>query len=175
VRHQRGFIEKQVMLRFEPITKYKQGLIFSLLSQSFAQLWNEKLEIKIRNADKEIFENPDTVGACTFITTLNGKVVGMASYDPRQGPEVGIIGYNCIVPESHGKGFGTQQIKEILRRFREMKFHKAIVTTGDHSFYEPAQKMYLACGFKETKRYNDGREPRYGSIDYQIELDNYAK
>jgi RimJ/RimL family protein N-acetyltransferase len=158
------------MLKFESITKYEKGLIFSLLSQTFAELWNEKLDFKIRNFDNEAFENPDTVGACTFITTLNGQVVGMASYDPRQGPEIGIIGYNCVVTEFQGKGFGTQQIKEVLRRFGQMKFKKAAVTTGDHPFFIPAQKMYLSCGFKETKKYNDGRDPRYGSVDYEIDL-----
>jgi GNAT superfamily N-acetyltransferase len=158
------------MLKFEPITKYKKGLIFSLLSQSFEELWNEKLDCKIRNFDKEVFENSDTVGACTFLTTLDGKVAGMASYDPRQWPEVGVIGYNCILPEFQGKGFGTRQIKEILRRLRQMKFKKAVVTTGDHLFFVPAQKMYLACGFKEMRKYNDGRDLRYGSVDYEIDL-----
>ncbi|MHC4124608.1 MAG: GNAT family N-acetyltransferase, partial [Planctomycetota bacterium] len=94
------------MLKFEPITKYDKGFVFSLLSQSFAELWNDELEEKIKQFDREVFENPDTVGACTFISTLNGEAMGMASWDPRQGPEVGIIGYNCILPEYQSRGFG---------------------------------------------------------------------
>jgi hypothetical protein len=110
------------MLKFEPITKYEKGVVFSLLSQSWAELWNDELEKKIKQYDKEIFENPDTVGACVFISTLNGKAIGMTSWDPRQGPEVGIIGYNCILHEYQGQGIGKAQIKEILRRFKLNQF-----------------------------------------------------
>lgn len=159
------------MLNFERITKYEPGIIFALLAQSFAGLLNSELENKLRKSDKEVFENPDTVGACVFISMLNGKPVGMASWDPRQGPKLGIIGYNCILPEYQGKGFGKAQVKEILKRLKEQGFKKVIVTTGEHPFFEPADKMYLSCGFTETKRYNDGRDSRYNSIDYKVELD----
>lgn len=158
------------MLKFKQITEYEPGVVFSLLSQSFAELLNDEFERKLRRDDKEVFENPDTIGACAFISVLNSKTVGMASWDPRQGPEVGIIGYNCILPEYQGRGFGKAQIEEVLKRFNGQGFKKVIVTTGEHPFFEPAEKMYLACGFKEIRRYNEGRDPRYGSIDYEIEL-----
>ncbi len=158
------------MLKFSGIAEYKPGVIFSLLSQSFAELWNDELEEKIRQCDKEIFENPDTIGACTFISVLNGKPIGMASWNSRQGPELGIIGYNCILPEYQGKGFGKAQIKEVFKRLKEQRFKKIIVTTGEHPFFESADKMYLACGFKEIRRYNQGRDPRYGTIDYELKL-----
>jgi GNAT superfamily N-acetyltransferase len=158
------------MLKFEPIRKFKHGLIFRLLSQSFAELINDELEEKIKQFDKEIFENPDTVGACVFVSTLNGQAIGMASWDPRQGPEIGIIGYNCILPEFGGRGFGKAQINEVLRRFKAMRFKKAIVTTGDHPFFLKATKIYLACGFKETRRHSKSSDQRYGSIDYEIEM-----
>ena len=79
------------MLKFTKTTEYETGIVFSLLSQSWAELWNEELEEKIKQYDREIFENPDTVGACAFISNLNDEPIGMASRDPRQGPEVGII------------------------------------------------------------------------------------
>ncbi|MHC5061465.1 MAG: GNAT family N-acetyltransferase [Planctomycetota bacterium] len=141
-----------------------------MLYQSFEELWNDELAEKIKQFDREVFENPDTVGACVIISTLNGKPVGMASWDPRQGPKLGIIGYNCILPEYRGRGFGKTQFEEILKRLKEQGFKKVIVTTGEHPFFEAADKMYLACGFKETGRYNEGRDPRYGSIDYEIAL-----
>jgi len=158
------------MIEFSRITEYEPGIIFSLLSQSFAELWNDELEEKIRQFDKEVFENPDTVGACTFISTLNGKPVGMASWDPRQGPELGIIGWICVLPEFQGKGFGKIQIKEILRRLKRDGFKKAFVRTGEHPFFSNAQKMYAACGFKESKRYPTGNQQGYGTIDYEIKL-----
>ena len=44
------------------------------------------------------------------------------------------------------------QIEEVLRRFRVWGFRKAIVTTGDDPFFQPAQRMYEACGFVEVAR-----------------------
>ncbi|MBC8481766.1 MAG: GNAT family N-acetyltransferase [Planctomycetes bacterium] len=158
------------MLKFKQIAEYEPGIIFSLLKKSYEKVWNDKLEQSLRDSDKEVFENPDTVGACIFISTLNGKAVGMASWDPRQGPEVGIIGHSCVLPEFQGRGFGKEQINEILRRFKLNGFAKVLVTTGEEPFFKPARKMYLSCGFKETKRYDSCYNPPYKSIDYEIEL-----
>ena len=63
-----------------------------------------------------------------------------------------------------------QSLKVQKQRLKNQGFKNAFVTTGEHPFFEPADKMYLACGFKETKRYSEGRDPRYGSIDYKLEL-----
>lgn len=73
---------------------------------------------------------------CVFISILNDEPIGMASWDPRQVPEVGIIGYNCILPEYQGKGFGKTQIQEILKRLKNQGFEKALVTTGEHPFFK---------------------------------------
>ena len=162
--------ETLIMLKFSKITEYKPGIIFSLLKESYEEVWNDKLERSLREFDKEAFESPDTVGACTFISTLNDKPKGMASWDPRQGPELGIIGHSCILPEFQGNGYGKEQIKEILRRFKLNKFAKVRVTTGEEPFFKPAQTMYLFCGFKETKRYDSCYNPPYKSIDYEIKL-----
>ena len=67
------------MLKFSKITEYEPGIIFSLLSRSFAGVWDEMLEEKIKQYERDVFENPETVGACVFISTLNGKPIGMAS------------------------------------------------------------------------------------------------
>ena len=158
------------MVEFTGIAGYEAGIVHSLLCRSFAELLNDALEEKIKSFDKDIFENPDTIGACTFISTLGGEAVGMASWDPRQGPAVGVIGYNCILPEYQGKGFGTAQIKEILRRLKKDGFKKVMVRTGEHPFFVSAQKMYAACGFSEKKRYETGDQPGYGTIDYEIEV-----
>lgn len=158
------------MLTFEPIIKYKKGLIFTLLSQSFSEVSDEKLEEIMRQYDNEAFENTDTVGACAFITTINSSVIGMASWDPRQGPEHGIIGWDCILPEFQGKGYGKTQMFEVLKRLKQGNFKKAFVRTGEHPFFIRAQKMYLACGFQEINRYPGGDQPGYGTIEYAIEL-----
>ena len=158
------------MLKFKQITEYEPGIIFSLLSQSFGEVLDGMLEEKIKQYDKEAFESPDTVGACVFISTLNGKPVGIASWDPRQGPELGIIGWVCILPKFQCKGFGEAQIKEVLKRLKRDGFKKAFVRTGEHPFFTSAQKMYAACGFKEIKRHPTGDQPGYGTIDYELKL-----
>jgi GNAT superfamily N-acetyltransferase len=158
------------MLKFESITKHQRGLIAELLLHGFAGVMDNALHDKIKEFDKEVFEKPDTVGACVFISTLNGNSVGMASWDPRQWPELGIIGYNCILPEFQNRSFGKAQIKEILDRLKQKGFKKACVRTGEHPFFTSAQKMYAACGFNEIKRHPTGDQPGYGTIDYDIEL-----
>lgn len=158
------------MLKFEKITKYEKGIVFSLLSQSFAEVLDDSLGEKMKQYDRDVFENTDTVGACAFISTLNGKPVGMASWDPRRAPETGEIGWNCISPEFQNRGFGKAQIKEILKRLKQSGFKNAFVRTGEHPFFVNAQKLYLACGFKEVKRHPTGDQPGYGTIDYHIRL-----
>ena len=154
-------------LVFTSIAKHKPGAIFSLLRESYALIWNDKLEETMRKFDCEVFENPRTVGACTFITCLDGQPIGLASYDPRLGPESAIIGHNCILPDYQGRGFGRQQIAEILLRLRAQGFAKVTVTTSDHPFFIPAQKMYQACGFREVRRL--GQHPDQ-TIEYEIDL-----
>jgi GNAT superfamily N-acetyltransferase len=74
------------------------------------------------------------------------------------------------LPEYQGKGFGKAQIKEILRRLKKQGFKKAFVRTGEHPFFNKAQKMYIACGFGESERYPMGDRPKCATIDYEIEL-----
>ncbi len=157
-------------LEFTSAIKFKPGIIFSLLSRSFADIWNDELEKKLGKFDREVFENPDTVGVCTFVAVLNDEPIGAASYDPRQWPELCIIGYNCIVPKLQGKGYGKKQVNEMLRRLKEKKFRKAVVITSEHPFFASARNMYEACGFKQIKRYDDINHPGYWSVDYEIEL-----
>ncbi len=157
-------------LTFTLVTNHHPGTIFSLLSQSYAPIRNDELEEKMRRADRETFDNPDTVGACTFITCLDGQPIGMASYDPRPGPELAIIGHNCILPNHQGRGFGRRQIAEILRRLKARHFAKVTVTTSDHPFFISAQKMYQACGFRQLRHFHQSPDSECQTIEYEIEL-----
>jgi hypothetical protein len=49
---------------------------------------------------------------------------------------------------------------------------KASVSTGDHRFYIPAQRMYLACGFREIRRNVEWirPNPHFKMIEYEKEL-----
>ncbi len=111
-----------------------------------------------------------TFGACTFLSWADSELVGLGSYNPRQVPEYGIIGHNCILPQFQKKGYGKQQIFEILRCFSAEGIIKAVVSTFEHTFFLPAQKMYISCGFKEKKRYSAEPDPRYAMIEYEKSL-----
>ena len=158
-------------LTFEPITNHCPGIIERLLAESCADLPPTDIEwARWREADRETFENPETVGKSTFITCLDGEPVGMGSYDPRARPETGVIGHNGILPGYRGRGFGKRQIEEILRRMRELGIRTVVVSTGDHPFFAAAQRMYPACGFNEIRRgWKDG-ESRFRVIEYEKEL-----
>lgn len=151
------------------IESYNRGLVFDLLYRAFKPLMNQELEGKLKQYDTEIFDNPGTVSASLFLTQLDAELIGMASWDPRQFPKA-IVGYNCIVPKFQGKGFGKQQLSELLKRLKEMGFTEVLATTGDQQFYVPSQKMYESCGFTEVQRNEKSSDPRYRSIDYQLFL-----
>lgn len=161
------------MITFNAPSKYKQGIIFDLLSESYKDFLSQvskgksdEMILNWKNTDKQTFENLETIGKCTFITCDDEKVVGFASYDPRQKP-IGIIGHNVILPEFRGKGLGKLQIQEILRIFREKGFKVVRVSTGSHLFFEPAQKQYKSCGFIETRIF---LENGFEQIEYELNL-----
>lgn len=165
------------LLTFRPVTQYKAGIIASLLHQCYAKiLLAEPLYWQTEEAnwllfDQEVFENPETVGQCVFINCLGEEEIGFGSFDPRQRPNLGIIGHNCVLPHFQGKGYGKRQILEILERFKQMGIKRAKATTSEHPFFLPAQKMYLMCGFQEKRRLIGGPDPRYKVIEYVMGLE----
>ncbi len=162
------------MLIFTSLYQYKPGILFEMLTASYKELI-EKYNLSHKNNlvenwrkfDEEAFANPK-IAHCIIVSCVDNKPVGFTSHDPRQKP-TGIIGHNCILPEHQGKGYGQKQVFELLKRLKGMDFHKVKVTTGDHQFFLPAQKMYLNCGFKEIKRYQDEKLD-YPVIEYEIGL-----
>jgi len=164
------------MVAFTPINQHKPGLIASLLLHSYADILSaderywRKEKAKWIEFDREVFESPDTIGRCVFITSWEDRPIGLGSFDPRPKPEFGIIGHNCIVPLFRGRGFGNQQVFEMLSRLRALQIKRVIATTSEHPFFRPAQKMYLSCHFEESKRYIGGPDPRFRLIEYSRNL-----
>ncbi|MCP4707957.1 MAG: GNAT family N-acetyltransferase, partial [Planctomycetes bacterium] len=163
-------------LRFTSPFERKPGVVASLLNQSYAELveaepenWRPEIENWVQS-DRSVFENPKTVGACTFLSWVETNLVGFFCFDPRPRPAYGVIGHNCILPEFRSRGFGKQQINEILRRFRDIGIKSAKVSTNDHPFFIPAQQMYTACGFREVKRVPWDRDPKQCMIHYEMEI-----
>jgi GNAT superfamily N-acetyltransferase len=165
------------LLTFRPVTQYKAGIIASLLHQCYARilfaepLYWQKEVANWQLFDREVFANPETVGQCVFITCLGEEEIGFGSFDPRERPELGIIGHNCVLPPFQGKGYGKRQILEIFKRFKKMGIKRAKATTSEHPFFLPAREMYLECGFQEKRRLIGGPDPRYKLIEYEMGLE----
>ena len=157
---------------FATLSDQRPGSIVKLLRACYAQLltldprW-ESEEEKWEEYDRQVFRHPKTIGACIFLTRIERHIVGFGSWDPRQRPECGIVGHNCILPEFRGNGLGTQQIQEILRRFQRLGIKTAKASTNDHSFFIPAQRMYVARGFREVRRIPWIRDPDQTLIEYE--------
>jgi hypothetical protein len=145
-------------LNFKPLYSQERGSILRMLKlayHSLPQLDANTLALWERDwaeYDANIFDNPNTVGACGFVSYLNNEVIGFASWDPRQRP-IAIVGHNCILPDFRGHMHGVTQMKKVVRRLKEDDFALIRVSTGDNSAFIPAQKMYLSCGFVETRRF----------------------
>jgi GNAT superfamily N-acetyltransferase len=163
-------------LLFKPLIQHQPGTIFNLLKECYWDFINVRPDFskgwmrEWRDYDWTIFNYPDSVGICGFVSYLSHELVGFASWDPRKYPK-GIIGHNCVLPQYRGHGYGLQQINEILNRFRTMEFQMVIVTTMDHEFFLPAQEMYLACGFKKTRRFIEENRSYY-MLEYEKLLEN---
>jgi GNAT superfamily N-acetyltransferase len=163
-------------LRFTSPYDQKPGILASMLKRCYAKLVTSDPGLWLPEQrgwdefDSDVFENPRTIGACVFLSWFGNQVVGIGSYDPRQKPESGIIGHNCILPEFQGKGFGKQQIQEILRIFEDMGIRRAKASTNDEPFFIPAQRMYEACGFREVRRVPWDRKPSIELIEYEKEV-----
>jgi len=155
------------MPTWKPITDFQRGDIVKLLQACYANIWNPQLCQTMKQFDAESFDHINTIGACVFFSCLNDVTIGLASYDPRQGPDLGIVGHNCVLPEYQGRGYGREQIFEILRRLRSKNFQKVQVSTGQDPFFLPAQKMYLSCGFREIKRTSEINDHTHGKIYYE--------
>jgi GNAT superfamily N-acetyltransferase len=154
----------------------RPGVIAWLLGRSYAELvaaepglW-EAEKANWEETDRNVSENPDTIGACTFLSWWGAEIVGFFSFDPRPRPAYGVIGHNCILPEFRNQGFGKQQVGEVLQRFGQIGIERARVSTNSHPFFVPAQRMYAACGFVEVERAPWDRDPGLSIIHYERKL-----
>ena len=122
-------------LTFRSAAEYQPGSVYAILAECYTEILDGTLQDNLRQFDREVFTAPDTVGACALISSANDVTVGFLSYDPRQGPEMGIVGHNGVLPAFQRKGYGTQQILEIIHRFTSRRFACARVSTSEHPFF----------------------------------------
>ena len=157
-------------LLFNSTVRYEPGIVYSILASCYAGILDSTFENRFREFDRDVFENPDTIGACTLISSVEGDIVGLVSYDPRQGPRFGIIGHNGILPPYQQRGYGRRQIAEVLRIFRARGFERARVSTSEHPFFRPARRRYEACGFRECRSTAPSDQGPYRIIHYEMSL-----
>ncbi|MDX9971402.1 MAG: GNAT family N-acetyltransferase [FCB group bacterium] len=163
------------MVEHTSISGERRGLVARLLRESYAELlasnslWKSEID-NWETYDRDVFNCPETVGFSLFLTRLDGCIAGFASWDLRQRPEYGVIGHNCILPEFRGQGLGKLQIVEVLRRLQTLGIRTAKVSTNDHPFFVPAQRMYTACGFREMRRIPWAGNPSAMIIEYEMAL-----
>jgi len=151
----------------------KPGVLATILKKSYAELlesdpthWSPEIP-KWDQFDREVFEYPDSAGACVFLSWSDDQLIGFGSYDPRRKPEFGIVSHNCILPDFRRRGFGQQQVEEILRRLQGEGVITAKTSTLDGS---PAQHMHLACGFHEKGRTPWDGDPSKTVVEYEREI-----
>ena len=102
--------------------------------------WQRKIVKDVKSFSKG-FKN-------IFVTELNGKVVGFASYSFMKKTKIGVVGYNAVYPDACGNGIGTMQIKNILKTFIKNGMKYAQVNVNIDKKHLPAKKMYEKVGFK---------------------------
>lgn len=91
-------------IEFRKVSGFKRGTLFELLSDaySFDGRWEDCCGADWKEFDDFFFDNPQIADRYGFITVLNGKAAGLASWDPRKMPEYVEIGHNCIITSCKG-------------------------------------------------------------------------
>ncbi len=142
---------------FQKITLFPRGTLAALLrdAYSFDSRWKEAYGGSWREFDAFFFDHPENADFCGFFSVLDSSPSGFVSWDPRRFPESVEIGHNCIRPDWKGRGFGTRQMREALRRISVARPRKIFVVTSAPLL--PAQRMYERAGFRGC-----GREPAAG-------------
>lgn len=157
-------------LTFRPAVQYEPGIVYAILAACYHEILDAALRDKLRRFDRDVFAHPGTVGVCTLIASVDDETVGLVSYDPRQGPDVGIIGHNGVLPPYRKQGYGTRQIQEVLRRLASRRCARVRVSTSEHPFFAPARKMYERCGFRECDRTPAREGGPFRIVHYEMTL-----
>ena len=85
------------MIEYKTIENFKRGVFQEITKRSYEPLFNyfpdnkSEFHNEWEQSDKDTFDNPDTIGKCVFVSCVNKKPIGFASWNPQQKP-IGIIG-----------------------------------------------------------------------------------
>lgn len=158
------------MIEFKKISDFPKGTLYKQLVDAYSfneecqknwdQMWHEY--------DEFFYDNLENIAdKYGFVTLLDGKPIGHISWDPRNKPSYVIIGHNCIICEYKHLGYGKIQLKEAIKRIKELGVSKIIVTTNELTL--SAQKNYESVGFVKVKERENNETPFAGKyIDYEL-------
>jgi hypothetical protein len=76
----------ELPLVFEPAIRFAPGELLDIIARSYAELilgepgiWDGERR-NWEDFDRGVFDYPETVGSCAFVSRLGGEVAGLASY-----------------------------------------------------------------------------------------------
>lgn len=159
-----------MLIEFKKVSSFDRGTLYTLLEDAYS--YDERIKEKWgkdwEEMDAFFFDHLAIADKYGFITTVDNQAIGFASWDPRKAPAYLELGHNCIIESFKNKSYGKLQLQEAVKRMRQTKCIKLIVTTNQQLI--PAQKMYEGLGFKEkNRRKNDGPAAFMGEyIDYEM-------
>ncbi len=147
--------------RIREIAKQAWAPIYEYFREQMGEdLWRREhpgdpLERKADSVERHFREHPDEA----FVTEVEGEVVGFCTLMLRDNG-VGVVGNNAVAPEAQGKGVGSMQYEECLRRMREAGMVYATVHTGLDPLHAPARRAYETVGFEQVRPH----------VEYYMEL-----
>ena len=152
-----------------------RGRLSDLLTQSYRPLedldeypWIPR-EDQWKAYDDGVFnEGIHDENTVLFVSEIDTSIVAFASFTISDNEAT--IGRNAVLPIHSGKGIGTAQVSEIIRRCRKRGVEAIVIWTGDHRFFAPAQRMYTKAGFTEVSRDDDGNNVGRTLIQYRLDL-----
>lgn len=160
------------MVEFKKISEYPKGTLYRQLvdAYSFSNECQKNWDSMWLEYDDFFYSNLDSIAdKYGFITVVNGIAIGHISWDPRNRPDYVIIGHNCILSNYKGKGYGKMQLQEAIKRIKEYKVKKIVVTTNEIT--KGAQKNYESVGFVKVLERMNKETPFAGNyIDYEMIL-----
>jgi ribosomal protein S18 acetylase RimI-like enzyme len=147
--------------RIREIAKLAWAPIYEYFREEMGEdLWRREysgdpLEKKADSVERHFRERPDEA----FVTDIDGEVVGFCTL-MLQDNGIGVVGNNAVAPEAQGKGVGSAQYQECLRRMREAGMDYATVHTGLDPMHAPARRAYEKVGFEAVRPH----------VEYYMEL-----
>ena len=103
--------------------------------------WQER---KTQTLQNQIGAHPDN----WFVSDLQGRVVGFCSFSIDNTTGIGQVGHNGVHPDYQGQGYGSNQLRFVLKKLREGGMKIAEVWTVLNEEHAPARSMYESAGFQ---------------------------